>query len=770
MTQAGLLDVLTVLATALWALAGMVCIHAAGHSRQSREFLLGLGFLAGGVLLGVDLLPHPGALPLASMALLATALWAHAAPLRRDLDGAERLRLATGVLGIGVALHATLLLWPQQPLVFAHWRAVELPVAAALTFLALRTHRLPLHTMPSLRPQLPLALGAAAGACILMARGEPLHDLGGTALLALAPLPLLRHGARVLATRAAVATAGAFVCVLAAHQHDLASRLDGHADLQTAIAKVQRTLRATQPPLDQAVLNGTWQQNSSDYAAAVAAAEAALASLRTTAQHLGVSTVPIQRLAAAMAQHRAFATELLAHVQQRSEGNARTAEIAATVADREAFQALASADAAFADLLQWHRRGGSTIAESAWLTHGGMLSLLLLLAVMAAAAFVATAPAPTPTVPAPLPSPFAGAAHQLRAHLTTMLASAELMVTPDADTDLVEHASTIVAKGQRLATLLDELIDLERLDQRQLSLTSQMFAIDQLCQAILQPLLPPAQARGVGIDFVLSPELPRWVHGDPIQLRRVLTTLLERALSLTPIGNVTLQAAAADGNLEFLISDGGPGLDPAACASFFDRPAGADTARGLSMLFCHRLATAMGGTLRIASEPGHGSELTLQLPLRPAETWEVELEQEDAQQTTAATTPPSRIHGRVLLVEDARDHQLMLGRLIENTGAEVTLADNGEVALQLLQQQSFDLVLMDLQMPGMDGLTATTRLRDADSQTPVVALTADATDADRDKCLAAGCNGHLAKPIDRRTLEQTLAMYLPAADEIALEE
>lgn len=779
-------DLCTVLATALWALAGMVCIHDAGKARSSREFLFGLGLCATGVLLGVDLLPHAsdGGMPLAPLALLATAIWAFAAPHRHELDGAERLRLLVGVVGIGLLLHATSLLWPQQPVIFGHWRAVELPVAGALTVLALRAHLLPLQSLPALRAELPLLLGLTAGSCVLAARATPGYGLAAATLLAMAPLPLLyrraRVGDRVVPLRAAVATAGTFVCVLASGEHGIASRLDRLAAVQADAAQVQQSLRSAQLPLDRALADWTIEQSRTAYDASVTDAEAAIQGLGHSLRLFAVrgSGRPLANIELALRQHREHAAQQFAQIERRSahwnDDAARTAaEANATVANREAAHALIAADVAFAELLRWQHATSAATADSAWETHRGILSLLLLLSVMAMAVFVSSAPA---TAAAPAAAPAAsnllvGVDQEVRRHLTTMLGSAELILEPGTEATMADHAQAVVTQGRRLASLLDDINDLERVEQRRLQLHDQMFAIDELCQAAVHELEAEAQAKGIAVELVVSPELSRWVHGDPRQLRRMLGILLTRAIAQTPIGAVTLQVTGNDGTLQILVTDGGPSLDLDTCLGYFDLPTSnedANIGRSLGIVLCHRLAATMGGALRIASEPGRGSELTLQLPLRPAETWEVELEEEDAQQT-ASTSSRSQIHvhGRVLLVEDARDHQLTIGHILERAGAEVTLAENGEVALQLLLHEHFELVLMDLQMPGMDGLEATRQLRERDSETPVVALTADTTDADRERCLAAGCNGHLPKPIERRKLEQTLAMYLqPVGDEL----
>jgi CheY-like chemotaxis protein len=183
---------------------------------------------------------------------------------------------------------------------------------------------------------------------------------------------------------------------------------------------------------------------------------------------------------------------------------------------------------------------------------------------------------------------------------------------------------------------------------------------------------------------------------------------------------------------------------------------------GVGLHFCRHLAIAMGGNLSIEARNEDGVTLHATVALAAAPEWEVEIAEEDAQRPKQSPDVPNAITGHVLLVDDSRDHQRLLGHLLTRAGATVTTADNGVIALHLLQNQPFDLILMDMQMPEMDGIEATQELRRRGVNTPVLALTADNGEGSTERFLAAGCNGHLEKPIDRDALHRLLGMYLPA--------
>jgi CheY-like chemotaxis protein len=288
-----------------------------------------------------------------------------------------------------------------------------------------------------------------------------------------------------------------------------------------------------------------------------------------------------------------------------------------------------------------------------------------------------------------------------------------------------------------------------------------------------------AQAKGIGFEAAVLGTVPERIESDPTRLCQILVNLLGNAIKFTEQGGVRLQvgvAAGASHRLVFSISDTGPGLAPEARERVFEpfSQADASTTRryggtGLGLTISRHLARLLGGDIELQTIEGHGSTFSLWIPLSvPAP---------DAAVSGAAATGAREVRdfleqvrtsgrgGRVLLVEDGADNRALLSFTLGKAGFRVTHAENGqigsEIALAALANgQPFDVVLMDMQMPVLDGYAATRRLRGADYTGPIIALTAHAMEGDRELCLAAGCTDFLTKPIDRRQLVRTVLDHM----------
>jgi CheY-like chemotaxis protein len=243
------------------------------------------------------------------------------------------------------------------------------------------------------------------------------------------------------------------------------------------------------------------------------------------------------------------------------------------------------------------------------------------------------------------------------------------------------------------------------------------------------------------------------VQGDPSRTRQLLTRLLEHAASQCTLGPLEVTVYADEAKLGVAVQNR-------------TQTATADDGT-FGILFCRQLALALGGEMVVRPRDSGGVEFRLSLPRRLAPDWEIELLEEDSERTSASRPQPSsqRMHGKLLLVDDSPDHQRLIGHLLSHAGAEVTTAASGEVALHMLAAMKFDLVLLDMQMPDKDGYTTVAELRARGDSTPVIAVTADSSQADVERALAAGCNGHLTKPVDHPLLVRTLAMHLPVASD-----
>lgn len=295
-----------------------------------------------------------------------------------------------------------------------------------------------------------------------------------------------------------------------------------------------------------------------------------------------------------------------------------------------------------------------------------------------------------------------------------------------------------------------------------------------LLQALFESLLLRAQQKGLQLSWQLAPELPTAFYGDAGRLRQVLSNLIDNALKFTEAGSVSLQVSLVQQSeqacrLHFAVRDTGPGIPEDQQSLLFQLFSQLDSSltrqhggTGLGLAICRQLVTAMGGDIGVDSQPGQGAcfWFWLDLPLARAE----DLPQERLAQAEAEQYP--QLQGRVLLVEDNPINQQVALSLLQRFGLQLVLAEDGQQALDKLAQHPFDLVLMDVQMPVLDGESATRQLRagaagSLNQQVPVVALTAHALETDRSQCLAAGMNDYLSKPVQIPELRALLLRWLP---------
>jgi signal transduction histidine kinase/ActR/RegA family two-component response regulator len=352
--------------------------------------------------------------------------------------------------------------------------------------------------------------------------------------------------------------------------------------------------------------------------------------------------------------------------------------------------------------------------------------------------------------------------HELRTPISAILAGAARLHGDAPDAASRTHAQLIGDAGAMMRTLLNDLLDLSRLDAGRMAVEQAPFDLRQAMADTLRLWRPDAQKKGLRLRVEGAARLPRWVAGDSLRLRQVLNNLLSNAIKFTGRGAVTVRLAAREAGdhlvFEAVVADTGRGLTDEQVARLFtpfDQLA-SNVARehggsGLGLVISRELARLMGGDLTVTSKPGKGSRFRL----------EVRLE--------AAQAPDARAGGaviggaRVLVVDDHMVNRRALELVLQSFGIQPTLAESGERALELLSSEVFDVMLMDVYMPGMDGRDATRQLRATDGPNrhiPVIAVTASATAKDWDACRAAGMDAHVAKPIDPSQLHAALSEVL----------
>ena len=354
--------------------------------------------------------------------------------------------------------------------------------------------------------------------------------------------------------------------------------------------------------------------------------------------------------------------------------------------------------------------------------------------------------------------------HELRTPISAILAGAARLHSDVPDAASKTHAQLIGDAGAMMRTLLNDLLDLSRLDAGRMAVETAPFDLRQSMADTLRLWRPDAQKKGLRLRVEGAAHLPRWVAGDSLRLRQVLNNLLSNAIKFTSQGAVTVRLSTReDGDhlvFEAVVADTGPGLSDVQMSRLFtpfDQLA-SSVARehggsGLGLVISRELARLMGGDLTVTSKAGKGSRFRLEIQVEAAEPEE-------------GFIGGARIEGaRVLVVDDHVVNRRAIELVLQSFGIQPTLAESGEQALELLQSEVFDVMLMDVYMPGMDGRDATRQLRAAEGPNrdiPVIAVTASATPKDWEACRAAGMNAHVAKPIDPSQLHAALSEVLPA--------
>ena len=371
----------------------------------------------------------------------------------------------------------------------------------------------------------------------------------------------------------------------------------------------------------------------------------------------------------------------------------------------------------------------------------------------------------------------ANMSHEIRTPLHGVLGMASLLAKTTLDTDQQRFVGTIQHTGQHLLTVVNDVLDMAKITSGQLELEQRAFNLCESMSAAAQPLAALAQQKGIRVMGTrLSESCPHpWVVGDPYRLNQILLNLLSNAIKFTPVGGTIsvdgyfVSETDTTNTTEFRVTDTGIGISADKLEAIFQEftQAYADTARyfggtGLGLSISRALVLQMGGTLRVESQLGLGSSFTFSITLPKA----------SAEQRAAALAPPPAttpshraVRGRrVLLAEDNPVSAEVAQLLLAAHGVRVDVAVSGPAALDLFAANTYDAVLMDIQMPGMNGLEVSARLRAhpnaVRAATPILALTANAFRADADKYRAAGLNDTLAKPYVEAELLAKLAALL----------
>jgi signal transduction histidine kinase/ActR/RegA family two-component response regulator len=380
----------------------------------------------------------------------------------------------------------------------------------------------------------------------------------------------------------------------------------------------------------------------------------------------------------------------------------------------------------------------------------------------------------------------ANVSHELRTPLMAILGSTEILQgdTAPSAAARAEGLARVERSGRHLLAIINDILDISEMDVGRLDLRVSDFAPVEVLREVLAPLRLRAEARALELSATFATAVPAEIRGDPARLKQVLANLIGNALKFTDRGGVrvVVSLAGEPPQLRFEVVDTGVGIPEAALPTLFEPFTQADTSltrrfggTGLGLAISHRLAALLGGELRVASREGEGSTFTLDVPaVPPASTGVLALLADpaarlgDAPAQPATAAPLPKLAAHILLVEDGPDNQRILRHFLQTAGAQVAVAENGQIALDKVENaiacdRPFDLILMDLQMPVLDGYSATAELRKRGFTAPIVALTAHAMQGEREKCLATGCDEFATKPITKRQLLELVVKMLADA-------
>lgn len=360
----------------------------------------------------------------------------------------------------------------------------------------------------------------------------------------------------------------------------------------------------------------------------------------------------------------------------------------------------------------------------------------------------------------------ANMSHEIRTPMTAILGHVDILSEMLDTPDQRKYLETVRQNGRFLLGILNDILDLSKIDAGKLSIAREPVELARLLANVRSLMDVRAAEKGVTLSIEFITLVPESIQSDATRLRQILLNLLGNALKFTHSGTVRLVVAyrAEASQLQFDVIDTGIGISRDRIDELFQPFSQADTSNtrhyggtGLGLVICRRLAKMFGGDISVESTPGIGSTFTLAIECRPSEDIPHITPDLTEYRVDDFNNHEIELSGNILVADDRRDIRFLATRLLEKAGASTVTADNGRHAVELVAQsmnegeskiEPFDAILMDMQMPEMDGYEAARRIRELGYNGPIIALTANAMQGDRDQCVAAGCNDYLTKPIN----------------------
>lgn len=369
----------------------------------------------------------------------------------------------------------------------------------------------------------------------------------------------------------------------------------------------------------------------------------------------------------------------------------------------------------------------------------------------------------------------ANMSHEIRTPMTAILGYGELMMDREQTTDERDNCLAVIRRnGEHLLELINDILDVSKIEASKFTIETRACSIPSIVADVISTMNVRARQKGIELSVEYTGGLPETIQTDGARVRQSLVNLVGNAVKFTDEGGVRVVVSLLDQWREagpavrMQIIDTGVGISPESLEHLFKSfvQADASTSRkyggtGLGLVITRHIANLLSGDVEVDSTLGEGSTFTLTIPTGPLEGVKMLDDPAKVVLETAAESkapvPRALVGRRILLAEDGEDNQRLISMVLRKAGAEVTVVENGVFAVASAMSNQFDVVLMDMQMPEMDGYQATASLRRQGYEGPILALTAHAMASDRERCIAAGCNDYLSKPIDREHLILTIA-------------
>jgi PAS domain S-box-containing protein len=375
----------------------------------------------------------------------------------------------------------------------------------------------------------------------------------------------------------------------------------------------------------------------------------------------------------------------------------------------------------------------------------------------------------------------ANMSHEIRTPMTAILGFNDILLDNVTKPENIDAARTVKQNGEYLINLINDILDLSKIEAGKLDVEQFDCSPHEIVANVVSLIRARATTKGLALDVRFDGLIPETIQSDPTRLRQILINILGNSIKFTETGSIQfvtrlLNEPGEEPKLQFDVIDTGIGIAAGQIEQLFQPFTQADNSTtrqfggtGLGLTISKRLTELLGGEISVSSTIGKGSTFSVTVSTGPLDDVRlihtaVEAAVETVDAKVADETPASLHDCRILLAEDGPDNQRLIGFILKKAGAEVTLADNGQIGFELAtaamtENRPFDVILMDMQMPVLDGYEATRRLRKDGYCRPIIALTAHAMSTDRQKCLDAGCDDYATKPVDRKKLIEIVTNY-----------